>query len=55
MLLADREAQAFFLAADGDHVAFAFVGKKMVQPHAEDHGDAQQCWQRGKEFAALQL
>ena len=50
-----RQAQPLSFSCDGDRGAPPAVDEEVLEADAEDHGDAEQCGQRGKQLAALDL
>src|SRR5579864_1289644 len=50
-----REPYSLVLAHQAYNPALAFVGKEVIQTHPEDHGDAQECGQSGKQLSPFEL
>src|SRR5690349_2891790 len=50
-----RKAHSLFLAHQAYNPALALVGEEVIQPHPEDHGNAQECGQSGKQLSPLEL
>ena len=50
-----RKAYAFAFAHHPHDSALPFVGEKIIKPHPEYHGDAQESGQSRKQLSSLQL